>query len=151
MPDPNKPGCSNSYDFFIRGEEILSGAQRKNARKLSSPHLTPSPRHHPAVPRSRGVQLSNCILRGRQSPTSGLRAGRSGGRVAVIPFATLVGLQPSELGAGSCECSFDILVAGKVLRARLRVLPIGASSFFIVAAAYTGLGLGVPGFVLWGW
>ncbi|KAJ3056700.1 aspartate--tRNA ligase dps1 [Rhizophlyctis rosea] len=28
MPDPNKPGYSNSYDFFIRGEEILSGAQR---------------------------------------------------------------------------------------------------------------------------
>ncbi|KAJ3360351.1 hypothetical protein HDU91_004651 [Kappamyces sp. JEL0680] len=28
MPDPNMPGYSNSYDFFIRGEEILSGAQR---------------------------------------------------------------------------------------------------------------------------
>ncbi|KAJ3316037.1 aspartate--tRNA ligase dps1 [Boothiomyces sp. JEL0838] len=28
MPDPNKPGYSNSYDFFMRGEEILSGAQR---------------------------------------------------------------------------------------------------------------------------
>jgi aspartyl/asparaginyl-tRNA synthetase len=28
MPDPQKPGYSNSYDFFIRGEEILSGAQR---------------------------------------------------------------------------------------------------------------------------
>lgn len=28
MPDPNNPSYSNSYDFFIRGEEILSGAQR---------------------------------------------------------------------------------------------------------------------------
>lgn len=28
MPDPNTPGCSNSYDMFMRGEEILSGAQR---------------------------------------------------------------------------------------------------------------------------
>ncbi|KAJ3413021.1 aspartate--tRNA ligase dps1 [Chytridiales sp. JEL 0842] len=28
MPDPNLPGYSNSYDFFMRGEEILSGAQR---------------------------------------------------------------------------------------------------------------------------
>jgi len=28
MPDPSMPGYSNSYDFFIRGEEILSGAQR---------------------------------------------------------------------------------------------------------------------------
>ncbi|KAI8646109.1 hypothetical protein BD408DRAFT_337406 [Parasitella parasitica] len=28
MPDPENPGYSNSYDFFLRGEEILSGAQR---------------------------------------------------------------------------------------------------------------------------
>ncbi|KAJ3147556.1 aspartate--tRNA ligase dps1 [Geranomyces michiganensis] len=28
MPDPANPGYSNSYDFFMRGEEILSGAQR---------------------------------------------------------------------------------------------------------------------------
>lgn len=28
MPDPHNPKYSNSYDFFIRGEEILSGAQR---------------------------------------------------------------------------------------------------------------------------
>lgn len=28
MPDPADPTLSNSYDFFIRGEEILSGAQR---------------------------------------------------------------------------------------------------------------------------
>ncbi|KAJ3281996.1 aspartate--tRNA ligase dps1 [Borealophlyctis nickersoniae] len=28
MPDPTRKGYSNSYDFFIRGEEILSGAQR---------------------------------------------------------------------------------------------------------------------------
>jgi aspartyl/asparaginyl-tRNA synthetase len=28
MPDPTDPNLSNSYDFFMRGEEILSGAQR---------------------------------------------------------------------------------------------------------------------------
>ncbi|KAJ2471291.1 aspartate--tRNA ligase dps1 [Coemansia sp. RSA 2320] len=28
MPDPENPAYSNSYDFFIRGEEIMSGAQR---------------------------------------------------------------------------------------------------------------------------
>ncbi|KAF9229342.1 aspartyl-tRNA synthetase [Gyrodon lividus] len=28
MPDPEDPALSNSYDFFMRGEEILSGAQR---------------------------------------------------------------------------------------------------------------------------
>lgn len=28
MPDPSNPEVSNSYDFFMRGEEILSGAQR---------------------------------------------------------------------------------------------------------------------------
>jgi len=28
MPDPVNPDYSNSYDFFIRGQEILSGAQR---------------------------------------------------------------------------------------------------------------------------
>jgi len=28
MPDPANPEYSNSYDFFLRGEEIMSGAQR---------------------------------------------------------------------------------------------------------------------------
>lgn len=28
MPDPENPELSNSYDVFIRGEEIVSGAQR---------------------------------------------------------------------------------------------------------------------------
>lgn len=28
MPDPDHPNYSRSYDFFIRGEEIMSGAQR---------------------------------------------------------------------------------------------------------------------------
>jgi len=28
MPDPNNPKLSNSYDMFIRGQEIVSGAQR---------------------------------------------------------------------------------------------------------------------------
>lgn len=28
MPDPKNPNYSNSYDFFMRGQEIMSGAQR---------------------------------------------------------------------------------------------------------------------------
>lgn len=28
MPDPELPGYANAYDFFMRGEEVLSGAQR---------------------------------------------------------------------------------------------------------------------------
>ena len=28
MPDPHDKRWSNSYDMFMRGEEILSGAQR---------------------------------------------------------------------------------------------------------------------------
>ena len=28
MPDPDNPKLSYSYDMFMRGEEVLSGAQR---------------------------------------------------------------------------------------------------------------------------
>jgi aspartyl-tRNA synthetase len=28
MPDPDDPRLSNSFDIFVRGEEILSGGQR---------------------------------------------------------------------------------------------------------------------------
>ena len=34
MPCPDDPTLSNSYDFFIRGEEILSGAQRVHDPEL---------------------------------------------------------------------------------------------------------------------
>ena len=34
MPDSEDPRYSNSYDFFMRGEEILSGAQRIHDPKL---------------------------------------------------------------------------------------------------------------------
>ncbi|KAJ1507911.1 aspartate--tRNA ligase dps1 [Coelomomyces lativittatus] len=34
MPDPHHPMYSNSYDFFMRGEEILSGAQRVHDPEL---------------------------------------------------------------------------------------------------------------------
>lgn len=34
MLDPNNPKLSNSYDVFIRGQEILSGAQRVHEPKL---------------------------------------------------------------------------------------------------------------------
>lgn len=44
MPDPNDPELSNSYDIFLRGEEIMSGAQRIHdpallvERCLNNPH-----------------------------------------------------------------------------------------------------------------
>ncbi|KAG0139656.1 hypothetical protein CROQUDRAFT_666159 [Cronartium quercuum f. sp. fusiforme G11] len=34
MPDPVDPTLSNSYDFFMRGEEIISGAQRVHEPNL---------------------------------------------------------------------------------------------------------------------
>jgi len=34
MPDPENPDYSNSYDFFIRGEEIMSGSQRIHVPEL---------------------------------------------------------------------------------------------------------------------
>jgi len=36
MPDPTNPRLSNSYDMFMRGEEILSGAQRIHDPELLS-------------------------------------------------------------------------------------------------------------------
>nr|XP_022915998.1 aspartate--tRNA ligase, cytoplasmic [Onthophagus taurus] len=47
MPDPNEPKKSNSYDMFMRGEEILSGAQRIHDPQL----LTERASHH-------GIDLS---------------------------------------------------------------------------------------------
>eukprot|EP00483_Globobulimina_turgida_P003127 UN03132 len=34
MPDAYNPLVSNSYDFFLRGEEITSGAQRIHNTKV---------------------------------------------------------------------------------------------------------------------
>ena len=34
MPSPHDPKLSNSYDFFMRGEEIMSGAQRVHPHEL---------------------------------------------------------------------------------------------------------------------
>uniref|UniRef100_A0A672SZE0 Aspartate--tRNA ligase, cytoplasmic n=1 Tax=Sinocyclocheilus grahami TaxID=75366 RepID=A0A672SZE0_SINGR len=42
MPDPNNAKYSNSYDMFMRGEEILSGAQRVHDAQL----LTERAMHH---------------------------------------------------------------------------------------------------------
>lgn len=42
MPDPNNPKYSNSYDMFMRGEEIISGAQRIHDPQ----YLTERAKHH---------------------------------------------------------------------------------------------------------
>ncbi|EFN75459.1 Aspartyl-tRNA synthetase, cytoplasmic [Harpegnathos saltator] len=42
MPDPNNPKISNSYDMFMRGEEIISGAQRIHDPEF----LTERAKHH---------------------------------------------------------------------------------------------------------
>lgn len=52
MPSPTNPKRSNSYDFFMRGEEILSGAQRIHDHKL----LTESIHHHGIDPDSDGLK-----------------------------------------------------------------------------------------------
>lgn len=40
MPDAEDPRYSNSYDFFMRGEEILSGAQRVHDPELLKERMT---------------------------------------------------------------------------------------------------------------
>lgn len=42
MPDPKDPKASNSYDMFMRGEEIISGAQRIHDPEF----LTERAKHH---------------------------------------------------------------------------------------------------------
>jgi len=42
MPDPNNERYSNSYDIFMRGEEIMSGAQRVHDPEM----LTERAKHH---------------------------------------------------------------------------------------------------------
>lgn len=45
MPDPENPILSNSYDMFMRGEEVMSGAQRVHDPQL----LTERAKHHGIV------------------------------------------------------------------------------------------------------
>lgn len=52
MPDPEDPQYSNSYDFFMRGEEILSGAQRIHDSKLLSERM----KAHEVDPTSDGLK-----------------------------------------------------------------------------------------------
>lgn len=40
MPDPENPLLSNSYDLFIRGQEIVSGAQRIHDVELLTERAT---------------------------------------------------------------------------------------------------------------
>lgn len=51
MPDPEDPRYSNSYDFFMRGEEILSGAQRIHDPELLKERL----QHHQVNPQTPGM------------------------------------------------------------------------------------------------
>lgn len=62
MPDPENPKTSNSYDMFMRGEEILSGAQR-----IHDPvFLTERAKHH-GIGKEKNVIVSACEL-GRDLP-----------------------------------------------------------------------------------
>ncbi|OWB57799.1 hypothetical protein B5S28_g3770 [[Candida] boidinii] len=51
MPDAEDPNYSNSYDFFMRGEEILSGAQRIHEPELLKERM----QFHEVDPTSLGV------------------------------------------------------------------------------------------------
>ncbi len=48
MPCPDDPNYSNSYDVFIRGEEIISGAQRVHDPDLLTGRVPPAHRLQPA-------------------------------------------------------------------------------------------------------
>ncbi|SCU98274.1 LADA_0H11782g1_1 [Lachancea dasiensis] len=52
MPDPNDPRYSNSYDFFMRGEEILSGAQRIHDAEFLRERMS----HHGLSPEDPGLK-----------------------------------------------------------------------------------------------
>lgn len=52
MPDPNNKKYSNSYDMFMRGEEILSGAQRIH----DAEYLTERATHH-GIGNARSVRV----------------------------------------------------------------------------------------------
>lgn len=52
MPDPQNPELSNSYDFFMRGEEIMSGAQRIHDPKLLAERM----RAHGVDPNDEGLK-----------------------------------------------------------------------------------------------
>lgn len=52
MPDPVDPNYSNSYDFFMRGEEILSGAQRIHDADLLAERM----KIHGVDPSSEGLK-----------------------------------------------------------------------------------------------
>ncbi|AET41646.1 aspartate--tRNA ligase DPS1 Ecym_8376 [Eremothecium cymbalariae DBVPG len=52
MPDPENPQYSNSYDFFMRGEEIMSGAQRIHDPALLRQRM----RHHGLTPEDAGFK-----------------------------------------------------------------------------------------------
>ncbi|SCV04176.1 LAMI_0H14004g1_1 [Lachancea mirantina] len=52
MPDPEDPNYSNSYDFFMRGEEILSGAQRIHDPEFLRERMS----HHGLSPADPGLQ-----------------------------------------------------------------------------------------------
>ncbi|AMD22607.1 HHL163Wp [Eremothecium sinecaudum] len=52
MPDPKDSRYSNSYDFFMRGEEIMSGAQRVHDPELLKERM----RHHGLTPEDPGFK-----------------------------------------------------------------------------------------------
>jgi aspartyl/asparaginyl-tRNA synthetase len=51
MPDPEDPALSNSYDFFVRGEEIVSGAQRIHDPDMLAASVRPPLPRVPPHPR----------------------------------------------------------------------------------------------------
>lgn len=59
MPDPKDPNYSNSYDFFMRGQEIMSGAQRVHDADLLVKQMAKVSRRGTEVMRCWGLQLTS--------------------------------------------------------------------------------------------
>ena len=74
MPDPADPAVSNSYDIFIRGEEVTSGAQRIHdsamllARAKSMEVLPPSTARPPPPALHRHPSTALPAVQGRGVP-----------------------------------------------------------------------------------
>ena len=83
MPCPDDATLSNSYDFFIRGEEIVSGAQRIHDADMLAAAVRPR---------------AACSAHRAPRALSGLVRGRAGGRGSII-FLDPARALPTERGA----------------------------------------------------
>ena len=87
MPDPEDERYSNSFDVFIRGEEIISGAQRVHDPALLTGEPWPCtswPRHNPHicanVTQSEAVEVASAAVTGHTRHPDLMKIASAGSR-----------------------------------------------------------------------